>query len=103
MTAHWPPGVPAWVGADCLVPEVVQVDTGPTHRTRCVATYDHATSTSLCPECGAVVAWSAEPSQWADPRCRECQGRESCPPTPRDGRAGGVGGETTPAIAGGEG
>ena len=97
-THHWPPGTPAWVGDACLVPRIE----GGSHLTELVATYDHATSTSLCPECGAIVPWEEAPAVRSDPRCRECQGRESCPPTLRDGGAGGAGGETTPAPAGEE-
>ena len=84
MTAHhWPPGRPAWIGATCLVP---RIDEHGSHRCRTVAEYDHRTGTSRCPECGAVVAWSAEPSQWADPRCVGCQSAD-CPPTLRTGAA----------------
>lgn len=83
MTAahHWPPGVPAWIGDDCLVPRIVDGS----HITTRVARYDHATGTSRCPECGAVVDWAVEPRQWADPRCCGCQAADGCPDTLRTG------------------
>ena len=82
-THHWPPGTPAWVGDACLVPRVVDGS----HLTELVATYDHELGVSLCPECGAVVAWEDEPSQWADPRCVECQAADGCPATLRTGES----------------
>ena len=94
------PGDYWWIGDECL--QCTHVDRG-SHRERSVSTYDPELGVSLCPDCGAIVTWEEAPAARSDPRCRACQGRESCPPTPRDGGAGGAGGETTPAIAGGEG
>ena len=93
------PGDYWWIGDECLQCTGIE---GGSHRERSVAAYDPELGVSLCPDCGAIVAWPEPPAVLADPRCRECQGRESCPPTLRDGGAGGAGGETTPANAGGE-
>lgn len=44
-----------------------------------VATYDEATRTSCCPDCGRTVHWGAEPGLRADPRCRLCRSGCRCP------------------------
>ena len=94
------PGDTWWCGTDCLRCSETTADGS--RLEEIVATYDPELGVSLCPDCGAIVAWPEPPAVLADPRCRECQGRESCPPTLRDGGAGGAGGETTQANAGGE-
>jgi rubredoxin len=80
---HWPPGTPAWIGDDCLVPRVVDGS----HLTELVATYDHELGVSLCPECGDVVAWEDAPDIWADPRCPACQADDESPATLRTGES----------------
>lgn len=90
------PGDYWWIGDECLQCTGIE---GGSHRERSVSAYDPELGVSLCPECGAIVPWAEPPEVRSDPRCRECQGRESCPPTLRDGCAGGAGGETTPDIA----
>lgn len=92
------PGDTWWCGTECL--RCTGVPDAGSRLEEIVATYDPELGVSLCPECGAIVPWEQAPEVRSDPRCRECQGRESCPPTLRDGGAGGAGGPTTPAPAG---
>lgn len=78
MTATtWPVGAYWWIGDTCL--QCVAITPELSHRTRTVAAYDETTGLSLCPDCGAPIYWTAEPSVTADPRCDSCR----CPPTLR--------------------
>jgi len=76
------PGDYWWIGDECLQCTGIE---GGSHRERSVATYDPELGVSICPECGAVVAWEDAPDTWADPRCCECQAADGCPATLRTG------------------
>ena len=79
------PGDTWWCGTECLRCSETTADGS--RLEEIVATYDPELGVSLCPECGAVVAWEDEPDTWADPRCCGCQDADECPATLRTGES----------------
>ncbi len=66
----WRFGETWWIGTECLLCTGV---TGGSHSAVTVAVYDEDTRTSRCPNCDAVVHWTAPPEVHDDPRCSACR------------------------------
>jgi len=85
------PGDTWWCGTDCLRCSETTADGS--RLEELVATYDPELGVSLCPDCGAIVAWERAPWLHDDPRCIRCRcpdecaaygAEENCPPTTGD-------------------